>query len=146
MLPSRISTIYNPKSNTFLGHSSRNKSLIFGFIDDEQAQLIKQRLKYDRGHVEKMNDSKYILKNIPKQRVLKPIDLKNTVIQKFTVESILIYVGVHNVELKLIDSLEELSNNDVIMSSNFYINSELELDNNVKRDILQNLFQDRRIL
>lgn len=146
MLPSRIFTLYNSKANTFLGHASNKKTYVFGFIDHEHAQMIKRVMKYDNGQVERIEDDKYIIKSNPKKRVLKPLDRKNTIIQRFTVDSIIIYVASHNVDFKLIDSIEEYDNNDLVLKSNFYINCDLEVDLDVKKNILQNLYLDRRIL
>ena len=113
----------------YLGGTRRNnKSFILGFIHDDQAEYIRDKIQTDAFLLrqDNVNDTHYILTLKKFSSPKKPINKRTLKVSQDKLLDAIFFTSIHNLDLVLIDNIHEDTPNSIRLLNSHSIDVELD--------------------
>lgn len=132
LMPSKVSLIKYKKNYIGCLDNNYQRSVVFGFINQEHVKIVRNFLKYETTQIKKIDDHTFVIsdKNL---KFKKPLNRKELCIIKHESINTHLHMELNNIELKLIDIINQ-DNGVIKLISNFKM--EIEIDNSLRLESL----------
>lgn len=112
----------------YLGTQSKQGCTFFGFTNANNATYVTKAIENKKFTIKKLDDTRYHLKTVPRPRLIK-LEVK----QKDP-DEVALLAAIHSVKMNLIDDVQVLTDDELIMHSNFDYAFDID-DDDLKLDL-----------
>jgi hypothetical protein len=113
------------------------RSIVFGFMNNNHAIIVKKFLKYETTIINKIDDQNFIISN-KNIKLKKPLYRNALYIKQYDYLNTYTYMKLNNIDFKLIDIINQDDNEILKLTSNFKM--DFEIDNSLRfKNLIANI-------